>query len=87
MRDFAEQPPANLSALVSGARRQLQREQRRLDALRFALVPFEVCVAMRALDLPALVTVSVLQAMCESARLAPFHLLWALVTRVKHHHR
>lgn len=46
----------------------------------------EICVALQALELPALVTVIILDQTHESVATTPLHRKWNLVTKVKHFH-
>lgn len=45
----------------------------------------EICIALQSLELPALVTQTLLDAACPLAELVPFHKKWNLVTTVKHY--
>jgi hypothetical protein len=44
----------------------------------------EICIALQSLELPALVTVIVLEQTSEFAAMAPFHRKWSIATKVKH---
>jgi hypothetical protein len=47
---------------------------------------FVVCVALQDLELPALQVCEILEAASPFARMVPLHVLWAMVTAVKHFH-
>jgi hypothetical protein len=51
-----------------------------LERIRMA----DICIALHALDLPALVTVHILEHVSESVASTSFHHKWAVATRVKH---
>jgi ankyrin repeat protein len=76
---------------------QIDAMRRRIVAQRVVAVrerAFQVCVALRALDLDALCMSEILMRACERerkwatiARLIPFHIWWQLATAAKHHHK
>ena len=57
---------------------------------RFALIKhraLEICIALQALELPALITLRIIQHSWRVlSRLVPMHLKWKLITHVKHFH-
>lgn len=54
----------------------------RLDLVRPRAT--EICVALQTLELPALLTLMIIEQACELAHLASMHQIWSLVTTVKH---
>lgn len=79
---------AKLEPLVlDDARATIDRNAQRMTKTRFVverLRMMEICVAMQALRLPALVTMTVLDQTTEGVAMSPLHWKWNLVTKVKH---
>jgi ankyrin repeat protein len=73
---------------VEPSAEQVDATRRRIVALRLAAVrerAFQVCVALRALDLDALCMCEILTAACgRIAHLIPFHIWWRFATAAKH---
>jgi ankyrin repeat protein len=66
---------------IAAAERVLLGQQMILLGLRGA----EVCIGLQALDLPALVTCTMLEfVFAPMVNLVPFHRLWAIATKTKH---
>jgi len=63
-----------------GAFRKLGLIVAKLERFRFA----EIGIALQTLDLPALVTVTIVEMSSATAVWMPFHRKWAIVTKVKH---
>lgn len=70
-------------------RRILDKEKQRLEAIRFSLIQrraTQVCIGLQSLELPALVTLHIVDAVLEKTSLppVPVHLKYRLITTVKH---
>lgn len=67
---------------------QLLRDARtQVSKMRFDLIrdrAFEICVALQALELPAFVSLQIVDCMTCFASLVPMHTKWSLITTVKH---
>lgn len=75
--------PAAVAADVAAAARLLAHMQ--LDLIRERAT--DVCVGLQELELPAYVTLQIVDAACEPlANCVALHVKWALVTAVKHWH-
>jgi hypothetical protein len=71
---------ADLSAGIPAAERRLMRARLYLIRARAT----EICFAMQTLQLPALLTLMLIDEACPLASAVPMHLKWKLITAVKH---
>lgn len=71
---------ADLQVYISIFELRVRQERRAL------VVPaaFDLCVGLQSLELPALLTVLILDELTAAARAAPMHYKWQIVTLVKH---
>lgn len=82
----AEQPSlhtdarARLLASLETERRALARD--RLDMIRAQAA--EICIGLQTLELPALVTLTIVEQACAAAHLPTMHQIWSLIVAVKH---
>jgi hypothetical protein len=71
---------AALQLSLETERRALARD--RLDLIRAHA--YEICVGLQTLELPAFITLTIIEQACDFARLATMHQIWRLVTAIKH---
>lgn len=71
---------ARLFASLESERRVLARD--RLDLIRPQAA--EICIALQTLELPALLTVMIIEEACRFAHRVTMHQTWSLVVAVKH---
>lgn len=74
---------AALQASLETERRALKRG--RLDVIRARAT--DICLGLETLELPAFVTLTIIEEACEWAHLPTMHQIWSLVTAVKHFQR